>query len=70
MTKGMKVWPSPRVGQEQGLGCQQFAQGLLSIMAPRKCAQSMENIITTITIILTIITYLLEMLGLDLSAMD
>lgn len=27
MTKGMKVWPSPRVGQEQGLGCQQFAQG-------------------------------------------
>lgn len=30
----------------------------------------MENIITITTIILTIITYLLEMLGLGLSAMD
>lgn len=30
----------------------------------------MENIITTIAIIITIITYLLEILGPDLSAMD
>ena len=38
---------------------------------PQKvCAQSMENIITTIAIIVTIITYLLEILGPDLSAMD
>lgn len=27
ITKGVKVWPSPRVGQEQGLGCWQVAEG-------------------------------------------
>lgn len=32
ITKGVKVWPSPRVGQEQDLGCRQVAEGSLSYL--------------------------------------